>query len=95
MESIYSNCFEMAIGPFDTVVVFGVKKPEQYKQPTPEFQKHITVYMSHEHTKSFLVVMKEIIDKYESKMGDIPIPPDYQARYDKLFNQININQGDE
>ena len=95
MESIYSNSFEMAIGPFDTVVVFGVKTPAQYKTPTPEFQQHVTVYMSHEHIKSFLVVMKEIIDQYESKMGDIPIPPDFQARYNKLFNQININSAGE
>ena len=95
MDSVYANTFEMSMGPFDSAIVFGVKTPEQYKAPTPEFQRKTTVYMSHKHVKVFLVVMKELIDKYEGTMGDISLPPDFQARYDKLFNQININQEGE
>lgn len=90
METYYSNVFEAFIGPYDYAIVFGLKNSEQYKTRSIEFDKLAMVYMSHEQTKTLLIILKELLDKYESDMGEVNLPPEYRKRYHDLFNQINI-----
>ena len=71
---VYANVVEMTTGPFDLVIDFGFKAPEEAKRGSPEWQVVSRVAMSLSHAKTMLPILARVIAEYESKVGPIPAP---------------------
>lgn len=84
---VYSNIFELTMSAYDFTFGFGRKTQKQIKAKSEDFERTVEVSMSPQHAKSVLVVLMEMIDKYEKEIGGIPVAPEFKERYDTLFNK--------
>ena len=81
----YSNVFEIVMGPYDLTFIFGTKTTKQMKEKKKDFDENVQISMSPQQAKASIVVLKEMLNRYEKDLGVIPIAPDFKERYKKLF----------
>lgn len=84
--SIYSNFVSMRSGLYDFVFMFGrispIATPVASKMDQQQSEEVIApifeaeVYMSPQHAKVFYLLLKEHIEKFEQRFGEIKLPPD-------------------
>ncbi len=85
VPQFYSNVFEIVMGAFDLTFIFGTKTTKQMKEKKKDFDENVKISMSPQQAKASIVVLKEMLNRYEKDLGVIPIPPDFKERYKKLF----------
>lgn len=71
---VYANVVEITTGPFDLIIDFGFKSPEQLKRQSPDYRVVTRVAMSLSHAKSMLPILARLIADYEHQVGTIPAP---------------------
>jgi hypothetical protein len=71
---VYANVVQITTGPFDLVMDFGFKNPEQTQRGSTEYESVVRVAMSLAHAKSMVPIMANIIAKYEQQVGPITAP---------------------
>lgn len=86
-EFYYSNVIELVVGPYDFTFVWGFKTPEQAKDKEKKFTTLANVSMSPNQAKAAVVILKEMIDNYETQFGEIPLEKDFKERYQKIFGE--------
>ena len=69
---IYSNYTNLESGPFDFVFTFGEGKPSK-------IDALVDVTMSPQHAKALFEILKRQIEHFESKIGEITLPPQKEA----------------
>jgi len=70
----YANVVNITVGPFDLVLDFGFKTPEQTSKGSPDYEIVARVAMSLAHAKSMLPILAKVIAEYEQKVGPITAP---------------------
>lgn len=70
----YANVVQITAGPFDVVLDFGFKAPEQTSRNSPDSEIVARVAMSLGHAKTMLPLLARVIAEYEEKVGRIPAP---------------------
>jgi hypothetical protein len=70
----YANVVQMTIGPYDLVMDFGFRTPEQLLQQSEEYVPVVRVAMSIAHAKTMLPILANLIAQYERQAGIIPAP---------------------
>lgn len=70
----YANVVAITAGPFDVVLDFGFKAPEQTKKGSPDHEIVARVAMSLSHMKTMLPMMAKILAQYEKDVGKIAAP---------------------
>jgi Protein of unknown function (DUF3467) len=73
-DVVYANVVNMTAGPFDLVMDFGFKTPEQATKQSSDYDIVARVAMSLAHAKSMLPILSGIIDMYEKQVGEIAVP---------------------
>jgi hypothetical protein len=74
-QPVYANVVQMALGPFDMVLDFGFRSPEEAARGEEGSYEVVTrVAMSLAHAKSMLPLMAKLLADYEQKFGTIPSP---------------------
>lgn len=71
---IYANVIQITAGPFDIVMDFGFKGPEQNMRQSTEFRNVARIAMSLGHAKTMIPLLARVIAEYESKVGTIVAP---------------------
>jgi len=71
---VYANVFEAVVGPYDLVMDFGFKSPDQTKKGSPDFEVVSRVAMSLAHAKAMLPALARVIAEYEQNVGPITAP---------------------
>jgi hypothetical protein len=71
---VYANVVQVTTGPFDVVLDFGFKTPEQARRQTTEYDIVARVAMSLAHAKTMLPLLARVIAEYEKQVGTIPAP---------------------
>jgi hypothetical protein len=72
--TVYANVVQMTTGPFDLIMDFGFKTPEQTTKGSPDFELVARIAMSLAHAKSMLPLLAKVIQQYESQVGEITAP---------------------
>jgi hypothetical protein len=70
----YANVVNLTVGPFDLVLDFGFKTPEQTARGSADYEIVSRVAMSLGHAKSMLPLLARVIAQYEKEVGEIPAP---------------------
>jgi hypothetical protein len=74
-QAVYANVVQMTLGPFDMVLDFGFRSPEEAARGQEAGYEVVTrVAMSLGHAKSMLPLMAKLLADYEQKFGPIPSP---------------------
>lgn len=73
-KPVYANVVQMTTGPYDIVLDFGFKPPEQTQKGGTEYEVVARVAMSLAHAKSMLPILAKLIADYERKVGPITAP---------------------
>jgi Protein of unknown function (DUF3467) len=73
-EPIYANVVKMTTGPYDLVMDFGFKSPEEVERKAEDFDPTVRVAMSLAHAKSMIPLLARLIAEYERQAGEIPSP---------------------
>lgn len=71
----------------DVTFDFGYKTPEQTGAGPEVFEVKARISMSPSHAKHMLIILKGLIDDYESKIGDIPLEKDKMEKYNEMFKK--------
>ena len=71
---VYANVVDFTVGPFDIVVDFGFKGPEESRRGSADYEVVSRVAMSLPHAKSMLPILAKLIADYESRIGPITAP---------------------
>ncbi len=71
---VYANVVQMTTGPFDLVMDFGFRNPEQMQRGSTEYETVVRVAMSLAHAKSMVPILASLIAQYEEQVGHIPAP---------------------
>jgi hypothetical protein len=71
---VYANVVNMTAGPFDLVMDFGFKTPEQAAKESAEYEIVARVAMSLAHAKTMLPLLSRVIESYEKQVGEITVP---------------------
>jgi hypothetical protein len=71
---IYANVVKMSTGPYDLVMDFGFKGPEEMGRVVEDFNPTVRVAMSLAHAKSMIPLLARLIAEYEDQAGEIPSP---------------------
>jgi hypothetical protein len=71
---VYANVVQMTTGPFDLVMDFGFKTPEQAMEGSAEYDTTVRVAMSLAHAKSMIPLLAQVIAQYEQQVGQITAP---------------------
>ena len=71
---VYANVVQITIGPFDLVMDFGFKTPEQTQRGAMEYDSVVRVAMSLAHAKSMVPILPNVIAQYEQQDGPITAP---------------------
>lgn len=71
---VYANVVQMTTGPFDLVMDFGFKTPEQTTRGSTEYESVVRVAMSLAHAKSMVPILANVIARYEQQVGPITAP---------------------
>ena len=74
MPLVYANVVQMTAGPYDIVMDFGFRTPEQTTRRSTEYHTAVRVAMSLSHAKSMIPVLANLISHYEQQVGPIPAP---------------------
>ena len=75
LQPVYANVVQMAIGPFDMVLDFGFRSPEEAARGEEgSYDVVARVAMSVGHAKSMIPLLAKLIAEYEEKFGPIPAP---------------------
>ncbi|MCJ7563137.1 MAG: DUF3467 domain-containing protein [Candidatus Aminicenantes bacterium] len=83
----YSNIVGIVMSQNDITLDFGYKSPEHSKEGPEKFEIKARVSMSPSHAKHMLLILKDLIDKYEGAIGEIPLEKDKKAQYDEMFKK--------
>jgi hypothetical protein len=73
-QPVYANVVDFTVGPFDIVIDFGFKGPEQSRRGSADYDVVSRVAMSLGHAKSMLPLLARLIAEYENKVGPITAP---------------------
>ena len=73
-DPVYANVANVTVGPYDLVIDFGFKSPEQTQTGSPEYKVVSRVAMSLAHGKTLLPLLARVIAEYEQKVGPITAP---------------------
>lgn len=73
-QGVYANVVRIAAGPYDLVMDFGFRSPEEQRQDPSAFTTVARVSMSLAHAKSILPLLAQAIAEYEQQWGEIPVP---------------------
>lgn len=73
-KPVYANVMRMTTGPYDLVIDFGFKSPEQTQKGSPDYEIVSRVAMSLAHAKTMLPILARLIAEYEAKVGPITAP---------------------
>jgi Protein of unknown function (DUF3467) len=71
---VYANVVQMTTGPFDLIMDFGFKNPEQTQRGSMEYETSVRVAMSLAHAKSMIPILANVIAQYERQVGPITAP---------------------
>ena len=71
---VYANAVQITTGPFDVVMDFGFKNPEQTQRGSTEYEPGVRVAMSLAHAKSMIPILANVIAQYEQHIGTITAP---------------------
>jgi hypothetical protein len=71
---VYANVVEIVVGPYDLVMDFGFRPPEQTKKQGTDWEPVARVAMSLAHAKSMLPILARQIAAYEKQVGPIVSP---------------------
>ena len=71
---VYANVVQMTTGPYDLVMDFGFRTPDQTTRRSTEYQTVVRVAMSLSHAKTMLPLLARMISQYEEQVGPIPAP---------------------
>ena len=71
---VYANVVQITTGPFDLVMDFGFKTPEQTRRGSTEYESVVRVAMSLAHAKSMVPILANVIARYEQQVGPITAP---------------------
>jgi hypothetical protein len=71
---MYANVVKMTTGPYDLVMDFGFKSPEEAGRGMEDFNPTVRIAMSLAHAKSMIPLLARMIAEYESQAGEIPSP---------------------
>lgn len=71
---VYANVVQITAGPFDVVMDFGFKKPEQTQKGSPDYEIVARIAMSLAHAKTMLPMLAKMIADYEENVGPITAP---------------------
>ncbi len=71
---VYANVVQMTTGPFDLVMDFGFKNPQQTQRGSTEYESVVRVAMSLAHAKSMVPILANVIATYEQQVGPITAP---------------------
>lgn len=71
---VYANVVQMTTGPYDIVMDFGFKTPEQTTRGSTEYETVVRVAMSLSHAKSMIPLLANLVSQYEQRVGTIPSP---------------------
>ena len=71
---VYANVVQMTTSPFDLVMDFGFKTPEQVQRGSTEYEHVVRVAMSLSHAKTMIPLLVNQITQYEQQIGQIPAP---------------------
>mgnify|MGYP001792161710 CR=1 FL=1 len=76
MSSVYSNEVQIFGGPFDMVLEFHERTPEERiaKGVEGNYSVVARLVMSQSHAKSMLPLLAKVIADYETAFGPIPAP---------------------
>jgi hypothetical protein len=73
-DPVYANVVKITTGPYDLVMDFGFKSPEEMERQVVEFHPTVRVAMSLAHAKSMIPLLAKLIAEYEERAGEIPAP---------------------
>ena len=73
-KQVYANVVEFTVSPYDMVIDFGFKPPEQQRRGGTDHEVVARVAMSLGHAKSMLPLLANMIAQYEQNVGTIPAP---------------------
>lgn len=73
-QGVYADVVRIAAGPYDLVMDFGFRSPEEQRQDPSAFTTVARVSMSLAHAKSMLPLLAQGIAEYEQQWGEIPVP---------------------
>lgn len=79
---VYANVVQMTSGPYDLVMDFGFRTPEQTTRRSTEYQTVVRVAMSLSHAKTMIPIMAQLVAEYERQVGPITAPG-----YDELSEE--------
>jgi hypothetical protein len=71
---VYANVVQMTTGPFDLIMDFGFRSPEQTQRGSTEYETVVRVAMSLAHAKSMVPILATVIAQYEQQVGPITAP---------------------
>ncbi len=71
---VYANVAHITTGPFDMILDFGFRSPEQLAARPTEYLVVARVAMSLAHAKSMLPILAKAIADYENRVGTITAP---------------------
>jgi hypothetical protein len=71
---VYANVVQITPGPFDLVMDFGFKTPEQTARGSTEYESVVRVAMSLAHAKTMVPILANVITQYEQQVGPITAP---------------------
>ncbi len=85
IATTYANVVSMHLGPFDLIMDFGFKSPEdvaedkanvdtQQADTESQWTPVARIAMSHAHAKSMLPILARMIGEFEKHEGEIPSP---------------------
>lgn len=72
--TVYANVVQMTTGPFDLVMDFGFRTPEQTTRSSTEYESVVRVAMSLAHAKTMVPILAGLIAQYEQQVGHITAP---------------------
>lgn len=87
IPTYYSNVFTLTTGPYDFTFSFGYKTPKQVQEGSQDYDTVAYVSMSPNQAKTVIVILKEMIQRYEKEFGQIPLEKQFKDRYNKLFGK--------
>lgn len=70
----YANVVDVTAGPFDLVMQFGYKTPDQTRRGSTDYEHVAEIAMSLGHAKTMLPMLARVIASYEKNVGQIPAP---------------------
>lgn len=76
---VYANAITMTAGPFDCSLHYAVGGGTGEEEPT----ELVRVIVSPQNAKLLAAMLKQYIDDYEKNFGNIPLPPEMQAKIDE------------